>query len=586
MPFNMTPEAGGYRVSNRDGSSRWIGSTPEIDAEYERFKSDQQNGAAPPTPQLTGSSGWQGADQLSSMGFGSPEMKQAQTGIPQPAPPAAPPTGWAPAGSSPIARAGQPTPAPANAESDRLTPAEKQAYLFAPPPPAAGAGPMRAVPKSLTMTVEGAVPDRPEFQEARADAANRYRDTILANQEIQRRAAENEALAWRAQNAELANKAAQQEAELAAKQQAYDDQRGRLQAAADAIGKKQVDPGRIFRGAGAISAIGYIISDALGSYSAALIGQQHQSLMQRVIDRDVALQEHEIQREGDRANNALAGLIREYNGDKQQATATLKYLMTSAAQAKAQELAALTRGNQNQAAAAELLAKFDMQREQQEEDIARRSAGKVTTKMVTGYQSAAAVGAGMTPELLRKRAEALTAVDKALGGSEKKMEPYQQERFIVEYGKKRGEIEEARQSTMRLLQTAGLALNGGIVSLPEGVDVPGHGRFEGNLPQSLLSQRGEAVRQLKDKAIALYLHATTGAAATDAEVRRAVNSQFGHSDEGLARGLQEMLDALSTREQQNDATFGPYVRSMNRMYQQQTAPLDKADKQQLTREPY
>lgn len=124
------------------------------------------------------------------------------------------------------------------------------------------------------------------------------------------------------------------------KQQAIEDaQREKAQALIDKAASNKVDPGRLFSDSGAAFSFLAILGGAIGGYNAAKRGDGQNRFMDqlnRVIDRDISAQEHNIDSEkwqANQAQNQLAALERS-GMNRAAAKATLKQSMLQAFDAR------------------------------------------------------------------------------------------------------------------------------------------------------------------------------------------------------------------------------------------------------------
>jgi hypothetical protein len=465
-----------------------------------------------------------------------------------------------------------------------LSQSEMQAYLFA-PPRAQGGGVSQAelqrrssqavaTPKGLTTTIEDAVPDTPEAREQRSEAAVGYHSAVASRLTAEEEAAKAQAAAFRAQRLQAEDASAKMQAKMAAADDAFRKEQTRLQSWSQSIQTREVDPGRIFRGAGAIAGIGFIISDALGGYAAALTGRSHTSMLQQVIDRDIRLQESEIARQGAGAHNALGQLLRQYDGDRDQAQQALRYLMTSAAQAQAQEIGAATKATQLPAQGQELLAKLEMDRVKAEQDIAAKAAGKVSTKYEQGFALPGVGGGGVgpggrgpggagagaiSPHELKARADAIAATNRALGGDRGLSMPDPKRKELLSYGEERRKTQDGYAALEALAKESGLEKVNGEYVLPKGKDIPGHGAT-GWVPYRLMSAEGKAVDEAKNNAKVRVRQAITGAHFSPTETEEIVKPIYGATDEDLVRGMNRAKRAIDKQVLGIDAQYGSEVR--------------------------
>lgn len=164
-----------------------------------------------------------------------------------------------------------------------------------------------------------------EAWDAQADA--RINEQLVVQQQAAEKAQAEAAAAARARDDAFAKAAEATQARLRQRyiKTAYETRRKAAMRERDAVRTRQVDPARLWGGQGTVGHVISMIGVALGAYSSGLRGGPNQvaELVDRAVDRDLAIQRDQLERNGLAADNKLAELMREYGMELDEATAML-----------------------------------------------------------------------------------------------------------------------------------------------------------------------------------------------------------------------------------------------------------------------
>lgn len=460
-------------------------------------------------------------------------------------------------------------------------------------PGSAGVDPRRMIERGVMVptgeTVSEAIPIDPELQAVRQGIS--AEEMAVRQQQTQTAIAKSRAqeLQAAARLPELEMQAA--EAQHAARQveQLYEQERADIGAMLEEHQSRRVNPDRYWQNKGAFGSVMTTLAVILGAFASGVSSAHGSPLpnvaleqVNREIERDIALQQDEIDREGVNARNSLA-LLQHRFGDLQQAKDALKLAMHDVADMQAKELLA-EYGTQEALQAYQLWQVEHMkEREALERKIRDASVGKHTTarKFIQPQAGTPSRRVAIDDLPLDQRAKAYKnlsdiAVAKATvsGGG---VSPDKRAQVIAEggvdwrelhkFGASMASVADARQGFSDLLAEAGLRYNedtrrvegaaeGG--KLPE--DIPGVGLIDRRLPRIALGERGRRVTQKLDNFRDKLLRMRSGAAITDQEYERLTKIVDGMGTEGeFVNGVEMLSRELQSIEDTNRASFRPEV---------------------------
>lgn len=354
---------------------------------------------------------------------------------------------------------------------------------------------------------------------------------------------------------------AQLERKVQAEQQYQDSIRSQQQVAfqrakrmRDNVAAKRVDPARVFK---AVPAVGIAAAFADAMYALGGAGPQH--TMRDLIEQDTALQMAEIEKLGADADNALAMVAREFDGDLAQAQAAINVTKADIAKREATTMAAEIGLQELPAAMQQEIAQLDQWALEQERLLGESA--KTRAQQNYQYQAAQQGSPGYysAPTLKEQgeRAGAIATIDKALPGAEpvSARDALRQQERVTKLGEKRTSIGKARASTDRALATIEgyEASNQGILTT-----VPGVGWLN-----YLPSQQGRMVQAEIDAAIADYGRAVSGAALTDSErenLRRIIVGKGTLAE--VKHGLAMVRDKINDEERSTEAQYTSEERAL------------------------
>lgn len=259
--------------------------------------------------------------------------------------------------------------------------------------------------------------------------------------------AEHRVAAATVRSQKLQTQAAAQQAQINTSQRRADEQFAKAEALSKAHAEKKVDPKRIFKG-NTFAQIGTIIARALGAFGASLTGGPNYAgeLIDLAIDRDIKIQEDEIDRLGEGARNALADFYRD-TGNMNQAKLLLRTTMDQVA---AQESAAYTALiGSAEAQQANQIWQAEAQKRAMENMIQNRNYGvqKITESVATKFEQPRSGGTRQqTWEEKAKEEEAQTRIYKARQERDPEAAAAAIDKDQYRYGKDRGPLIKAEDT--------------------------------------------------------------------------------------------------------------------------------------------
>lgn len=279
----------------------------------------------------------------------------------------------------------------------------------APPPlvggdPRFGMAPKGMRVQAISRNYEGAgAPYTEEEQQARAEASaletEAHRATAVS-QMAQANAAQLEAQkrAVAAQQ-ELVRAKNDRENEIRSfgqRKQEVDDE-------VDQAMRREVNPNKWFEDRGVIGTIGAALAQALGAYGATLGRTPNftQQIIDQAVSRDVAAQRDAVERDGLRANNKLADLMRTHQMTINEATLRLQQSQQRLADSHAGELASASKSEDTRNAFNEWLAGRSRQRLDENRKFVNESLGKQSGKVEFTAKPVAGAG-GLTHPILKQ----------------------------------------------------------------------------------------------------------------------------------------------------------------------------------------
>lgn len=335
---------------------------------------------------------------------------------------------------------------------------------------------------------------------------------------------------------------------IQAQQQASFAKAKRMQ---EAVAARKVDPARVFKSVPAVG-IAAMLADAMLALGGA---GQRANTMTSIIERDTALQMAEIDKMGADADNALAMVSREFDGDLAQAQAALNVTKAEMAKQEVITQAAEVGLKELPASIQQELAQLDRWKLEQERLLGESA--KTRAQQNYQYQAAQAGSAGYwsAPGLddQAKRAGAIATIDKALPPGQAQ-EPISQER-VTKLGEKRTNIAKSRASTARAMATIEgyEARNQGVFT-----SVPGTGWLN-----KLPSQEGRMVQSEINAAVMEYGRAISGAdisAEQQAQLRSIVVGNGTLAE--IKHGLQMIRDKIDEEERSTEAQYTAQERAV------------------------
>lgn len=348
---------------------------------------------------------------------------------------------------------------------------------------------------------------------------------------------------------------AQLERKVQAEQQYQDSIRSQQQAAfqrakrmRDEVASKRVDPARVFK---AVPAVGIAAAFADAMYALGGAGPQH--TMRDLIERDTALQMAEIEKLGADADNALAMVAREFDGDLAQAQAAINVTKADIAKREATTMAAEIGLQELPAAMQQEIAQLDQWALEQERLLGESA--KTRAQQNYQYQAAQQGSAGYysAPTLKEQgeRAGAIATIDKALPAGAEQVsvrDELRREERVTKYGEKMTALVKARASADRVDQTISgyEAANQGIFTT-----VPGVGWLN-----YFPAQEGRKVLAEVNAALSDYGRAQSGATLTEqerADLRMIVRGRGTLED--LKHGMSIIRDKIDAEERATQAQY-------------------------------
>ena len=440
-----------------------------------------------------------------------------------------------PSAAPPVGLAGLVATAPGDnrvADTRPYTPPPGGAPVFAPPPQgqappqgyAGGGGSSRT--STTTQTQQG-VPLDPALLARMNDSRARGEVAIQDSARVRGEAAANDANALAFQDIEQqrlhAQRAESERDRQKAMQVASDDYR---RAITD-FESKTVDPAKWYHDRGTGGTIAAAIAMGLGAFGSSLTGGPNAALeiIQGAIRDDIDAQKQNIATAGRglEAQHGLLADMRQRFGDERDAELATEaaLLRRAATQAQQREAEARAAGAEPEGELAS--AQLALAADERQAEILDRAGNRVTISRTQAQSAGGGRGAGgraPTPTEMRQ------------------------------YSDRRAVSDRARSVLGRIEQQ--------LSSIPEGDDVPGIG-ITSSVPNFLLTTEGRRLRGDIGSMTAEYLHATTGAVATQAEREAAVNVLEGLTDTDFRQRVGQMRTALDASDQNLAAGFSPEV---------------------------
>lgn len=494
----------------------------------------------------------------------------------------------------------QPAPAPAPVPvQEQQQPVEQSPYspeemayisrpVVQPGRPAVDPYRMRAqgvpVPQTITTTVKGTTPAPPipeELRQRYAGAAQQYEDVQNERVQLEQERAYTEQMRAEREQRQAAEELMQVRMFQNAKENAYREKRAALQQQIDGANQNERVNTNMFAQRGTFGGIMLAIGQALSAAAGPQYLAQFNSMLTRQTELDVAEQERQLrERKGARANQ-LAAFTEQWGGDVEAGKLALKIAQDKLVNKEIAAYAASTRNEDVALRAQEWLAQRELEQAQREQELYVRDmgGGQEMTQVISEQvvQPQRATGGGVRAPSIEERYERAGKLGKLKAGiveSERtvagepdpnvvarygRREERADRQVLTEYAEKKTAIQDSRTATDQLARAYGANVDWktGKVEAPKG-GIPGHGatRF---VPDILTTPEGMAVRQAQDKALAAYLKATTGAAATEAEMARARRVIMGSTDKDAARGLRTLVEEIRNREASVESEYGPDV---------------------------
>jgi len=453
------------------------------------------------------------------------------------------------------------------------------------------------VPKGGKVTTEGGMD--PDF--ARRVQGERDRlyaaDTAAQVADAEARVAMvDEARVQARENAaRLAVSQREQEARLVRMQQSHDEHLSRLEGDLDAAYSRKVQPTALFSSgswAGAVGQIGLSIAMAFEARGGGrpLTWES----VQRIIERDVAKQEAEINRGIDRGKNALSRYLVRFDGDMTTAKAALAATQEGLAKSYAQDLAARTQrldiqrglndwigktGN----ARLDALVKFN---EAVQGKVTREVAQEFAVPKAAGYQGPSVANlekrvenqerlesggtAGYEGQLAQAKAFGTAGGTAAGRGAAGALSPEDEQRFKA-YSETEGQHQATQSDLDELTKLLGGKRKGDAISWDRSKNIPGVGPIGGKVPGFLTGEEGRRTRRVLTEFLQSYIATTNKGPASDADVARIDRAIRGYGTETeIQDAVTSMQRKLNVSRRAARAAAGPSVVSSYRRSNAQT----------------
>lgn len=432
-------------------------------------------------------------------------------------------------------------------------------------------------PESNKVVTEKGPAYDPEAARDRLAAAGMVLDAQMAKAASDKETADAQLSDATAKNLAAQQAVAQQNAAIQRKQMAFQQQDARLQQdLADYTESAKPDPNRYWSTpGGAFSGMLSIIGQGLGAFGATIGHTDNWAFQaaQKKIQLEMAAQQEAYDAgRGDR-KNALARLTEYYHGDIDMAKLALQQALNKVAETETLKFGAMARSKDIASNAQVLAAKFQEQQLLNEQARADLAAGKTTTTSEEKWHKASGGGDGSK----RLTFEQELALRKGLGP--KGLAPKDEVHTEVDYGGKKRDLLEARQSVEEEAKAYGLTYNretGEILTKdgkpvdPDKLSIPGVGRVHMPASGLLSSEAARAVRRARLKTTSAYRKAITGVAFSPQEAKEAEEATHGETETDALRTLQERAANLAERDRAIDSEYPAHIVENYRQRQAET----------------
>lgn len=276
--------------------------------------------------------------------------------------------------------------------------------------PRGGGGPARMVPKTQTVTTEGALPRDPAMLDAYQSLDKQAVETAAKGYEAQRAQYQAQELAAQAAEPVLAHQAAQARADMARKRRDLELQTMEADRLMGEATDQKLDPDHYMASKGTFGRIMTILGVAMANAAGALHGNANAGFaaLNQFVQQDIEKQKAEIARKGMRANNMLSRILPRFQGDVDLASQAL----AMAQQAKIDNQARIVASQLGTQQAMQNYQQFVQARQEQAlkrfQDFQDAAAGKITSTQTFAMQ---APGGGYDPlRALKRQAEGAAAL--------------------------------------------------------------------------------------------------------------------------------------------------------------------------------
>ncbi len=394
----------------------------------------------------------------------------------------------------------------------------------------------------------------------RLDAGSAVLHAQMAKAESERQQADAMAAHAAAQHLAAQQQAANLQADMLRRQQAYQEQDGKLQAdLADYSESAKPDPNKFWSSPiGAFSGVLSIIGQGLGAFGATLGRTDNWAFQaaQQKMRLEMAAQEKAYDSgRGDR-KNALARLADYYHGDMDKARLALSQSLNKVAETETLAFGAQSRSKDIAANAKVLAAQFQQQQLLDEQRRMELAAGKTTSESTEKYHQATS---GDGPRLS-------LADELAIRKDRRKEAPTadKQADIQLKYGEQRRNLDAARQAYQEQADALGVKVNwksGEVLGKdgkpvdPTKVSIPGIGTVADKLPNWSVGVEGRRVRNVMKKAIDAYRKESTGVAYSPEELAAATDQYIGFSNEDTIRNFQQHVSEIAAKDRSLEAGF-------------------------------